>query len=60
MGIRMTMDAPGSSSRGDAFSEDILKIEINGPEVSLNSLVTVNPLSSSRANIALAKSSHCD
>ncbi|KLU91201.1 hypothetical protein MAPG_09723 [Magnaporthiopsis poae ATCC 64411] len=32
MGIRMNMDAPGSSRSGDAFSEDILKIEINGPE----------------------------
>lgn len=31
MGIRMDMDT-GSKSGGDAFSEDILKIEINGPE----------------------------
>ncbi|KAL8377733.1 hypothetical protein RB595_008428 [Gaeumannomyces hyphopodioides] len=32
MGIRMDMDTSGSNSGGDAFSEDILKIEVNGPE----------------------------
>ncbi|KAL8403591.1 hypothetical protein RB594_008738 [Gaeumannomyces avenae] len=31
MGIRMEMD-PNALGGGDAFSEDILKIEINGPE----------------------------